>query len=81
MSVESVSPVPSQEPIEPSQQNTEQTVSASAPGSCPATMEALKKEAPEVYRAMLEGMISQFSGQQNRANERIKKNLKEGNRQ
>ncbi len=81
MTAEAIPPLPPEESIEQSQVVDEQ---GNRPDTqvIPAKLESLEqlKEISEpLYRAIMEGVFTVFSGFQNRSNERIKKALREGN--
>jgi len=71
--------VPLPEPIEPTPVQPEQ--GGSRAEMIPPTLKTfdeLRTLAPELHKAILQGMFQMFRSQQERANQRIRKTLKEG---
>jgi len=79
MTAEAIPPIPPEEGIEPPQAVNEQgnRPDAQVVPTQLNSLEQLKEISEPLYRAIMEGIFTVFSGFQNRSNERIKKNLRE----
>jgi hypothetical protein len=83
MTAEEIPPLPPEESVEQPQVVDEQgnRPDAQVVPTKLNSLEQLKEISEPLYRAIMEGIFTMFSGFQNRSNERIKKALREGSRQ